>query len=112
MKSRISTADLFAKAQVGLGASHSVGSDCYGFFICSVDSKTKTIGVYTPKHWFKHDWTDGSMEHEPFDPTRQPEQYFQAFRGHWYSLDNMTGLRTRQYRLSIGYCSFYQDPSF
>ena len=112
MKSRISTADLFAKAKVGLGASHQCGSDCYGYFICYVDPKTKTIGLYMPKHWFKHDWTDGSMEHEPFDPTRQPVYFFQAFRGHWYSLDKLTGLRTSRYHLSIGHCSFYQDPSF
>ena len=111
MKSRISTADLFAKAKVGLGASHQCGSDSYGYFICYLDPKTKTIGVYTPKQWFKNDWTDGSMEHEPFDSTRQPEQYFQAFRGKWYKLDKITGLRIRQYQLFIGQCICYQDPS-
>ena len=112
MQSRISTADLFAKAQVGLGATYHCGSDSYGYFICYVDPKTKTIGVYIPKHWFKNDWTDGSMEHEPFDSAHQPTEYFQAFRGHWYKLDGQSGLRICRHDLYIGGCYFYQDPSF
>ena len=112
MKTKISTADLFAQAKVGLGATHISGSDRYGFFIAFVDPETKTIGVYEPEHWFKNDWPDGSMEHEPFDQTHQPTDYLQAFRGHWYKLDRQTGLRRSKYNLSIGQCVCYQDPSF
>lgn len=111
MKTKKTTAELFAEAKVGLGATHHCGSDSYGFYICYVDPKTKTIGVYEPEHWFKRDWTDGSMEHEPFDPNHQPTDYLQAFRGHWYELDRVTGTRRGRYSLAIGYCSFYQDPS-
>lgn len=112
MRSKISTQDLFNKAQVGLGATHHCGSDSYGCYICYVDPKTKTIGTYTPKHWFEKSWTDGSMKHEPFDPAKQPTDFYQAFRGHWYVLDRVTGTRRGRYSLTIGYCSFYQDPAF
>ena len=112
MKTKISSADLFAKAKVGLGATYHSGSDSYGFYIASVDPKTKTIGIYEPRHWFKNDWTDGYMEHEPFDPTHQPTNYLQAFRGHWYEFDKSTGARLGRFELFIGVCQFYQDPSF
>lgn len=113
MKSRISTADLFAKAKVGLGASKQVGSDCYGYYISFVDPKTKTIGLYTPKHWFKRDWTEGHMEHDPFDPKAKPEFWLQAYRGKWYYYDMKTKTRLHtQHPICIGHCSFYQNPSY
>lgn len=111
MKSRISTATLFAKAKVGLGASKQVGSDCYGYYISFVDPKTKTIGLYTPKHWFKNDWTDGSMEVEPYRENTPPTLFLQAFRGRWYKLDRL-GNRECKYSVCIGHCAFYMDPSF
>lgn len=110
-KKRITTDELFSKAAVGVGATHQSGSDAYGYWICFVDPKTKTIGLYTPKHWFKNNWTDGSMEHEPFDPKHGAEEFCQAWRGHWYKLDAL-GNRIGRISLGIGSCCFYQDPSF
>ena len=110
-RKRISTEELFAKAAVGVGVTEHYGSDSYGRWICYVDPKTKTIGMYTPHSWFKNDWTDGSMEHDPFDPKHGAEAFYQAWRGHWYRLDAL-GRRTGRVSFSIGACSFYQNPSF
>lgn len=112
-KFRISTADLFSKAKVGEGATYSVGSDSYGYFITDVDPKTKSIGLYTPSHWFRRDWTDGDMEHAPFDPNAKPEFWLCAFRGKWYYYDPVAKRRlSNQHPIHIGHCCFYQDPSF
>lgn len=112
MRSKMSTADLFALAKVGEGATYSIGSDSYGYFITEVDPKSKTIGLYTPKHWFKRDWTDGDMVHDDFDPDAKPEFWLQAYRGKWYYYDMKTKTRLHtQHPIHIGYCCFYQDPS-
>ena len=110
-RKRISTEELFAKAAVGVGVTERYGSDSYGRWICYVDPKTKTIGLYSPKHWFKNDWTDGSMEHDPFDPKHGAEFFCQAWRGKWYKLDAL-GNRLGSMPISIGACCCYMDPSF
>lgn len=112
MRSKISTQDLFAKAKVGLGATHPCGSDSYAYYICYVDPTTKTIGLYSPRCWFKNDWTDGGMEVEPYRENTPPTLFLQAFRGRWYELDNKTGLRQYKFSIHIGNAIAYRDPTF
>ena len=110
-RSKISTNDLFAKAELGIGATKHVGSDSYGYYVSFIDKDRKVIGLYTPKHWFKNDWTDGSMEHEPYKEGTPPEVFLQAWRGKWYVLDHL-GKRAGKSGIRLGGCCFYQDPSF
>lgn len=111
MRSKMSSADLFAQAKLGIGATKCVGSDCYGYYVSFIDPTRKVIGLYEPRHWFKHDWTEGRMEHEPYKDGTAPEFYLQAFRGKWHWLDNL-GKRGGVSRIHLGACSFYEDPSF
>lgn len=114
MKSKISTEALFAKAALGIGATEHCGSDSYGLWISYVDPKTKTIGVYAPRSWFKHDWTDGHMEVEAYKPGQKPERFFQAYRGKWREIfPGKTGPGWRvPARITVGHCVEYRDPSF
>lgn len=111
MRSKIPTNELFAKAELGMGATKHVGSDSYGYYISYIDPVNKVIGLYEPRSWFEKSWTEGSMKHEPYVPDTPPTVYLQAWRGSWYLLDNATGARRGRYPICIGHCSFYQDPS-
>ena len=105
MKKKITTAELFSKAKVGVGATVHCGSDAYGYYIATVDLKTKTIGLYSPKARFKHDWTEGNMETDAFDPNQKPTKFVQVFRGSWYELDEDRNRSPwRKMNLHIGYC--------
>ena len=110
MRSKISTDELFAQAQLGMGATKHVGSDSYGYYISFIDPEHKTIGLYEPDHWFEHSWTDGSMKHAAYVPDTPPTLYLQAWRGKWYVLDSL-GNRTGSMSIHLGACCFYQDPS-
>lgn len=110
MRSKISTDELFAKAKVGVGATKHVGSDAYPYYVAFVDPSRKVIGLYQPKTWFKHDWTDGHMEVEEFKDGTAPGLFLQAFRGSWHVLDT-AGRRCGKFDIVLGYASSYQDPS-
>ena len=69
---------------VGIGATKSIGSDCYPYYVSEV-LPNGVIGVYRPLSSFKHSWTDGSMEVEAFNPAHKTEVYLKRFYGNWWA---------------------------
>lgn len=100
----------------GLGATMSVGSDCYPYYISEV-LPNRVIGLYTPGSHFEKDWTDGHEVVDKYDPARPSEMFIKRAYGHWWkvSRDGKTRIGRftgRHSRFSIGHACSYRDPSF
>ena len=105
------------KMKVGLGATKSVGSDCYPFYVATVMLNTKgklVVGMYHANSHFEKSWTDGTMVVDKFDASKKPEFWLTPWRCAWYECDQNGELLVphRKIWYSFGAACSYQDPSF
>jgi len=102
---------------VGVGATEHVGSDSYPFYVASAQLSPKgkhIVGMYRAGSHFEHDWTEGTMTVDKFDPSRAPDFYITLFRNRWWDCDK-DGVRCKPYRQAsycFGSAVSYRDPSF
>lgn len=103
--------------QVGLGATKSVGSDSYPYFISEILANG-VIGIYRPNSCFddKHPWQAGELVVDEFNPDHPTEMYIKRCYGHWWEVDK-NGKRIQRFdsryvHFSLGHAYSYQDPSF
>ena len=99
--------------EVGLGATYSVGSDSYPYYVSELLPKG-VIGLYKPASHFPEgkDWTYGSMDVDPFDSNHPTETYIRRCYGHWWTCNKDGKKISRWHRISFGHAYSYQDPSF
>ena len=102
---------------VGIGATLSVGSDSYPYYV-SETLPNGAIGMYhASSHWDDaHPWEGGSQVVDPFDARHATDFYIKRRYGHWWKInkdgspiERFTGKYTR---LSFGHAYSYCDPSF
>ena len=106
-------AQLLCAAYPGLGATKRVGSDSYGYYICSIIPEKKLIGLYSPDSHFKVSWEEGVMVTDPYEPGHEPDFWIQHFRGKWWEWDKRSQKRLKwKANIQFGYCYSYQCPSF
>ena len=101
---------------VGVGATMSVGSDSYPYYISEV-LPNGVIGLYSPNSHFEKSWTDGHEVVDKFDPAHKSELYIKRCYGKWWktSRDGKTRISrftSRWQRFDIGHAYAYSDPSF
>ena len=102
----------------GTGATMSVGSDAYAYWITEV-LPNGVYGVGDARSHFdeSHPWEGGTEVVEPFDPTKdKTEFYIKRCYGKWWKV-NKDGHRlcrfsSRYHHFSIGHACSYRDPSF
>lgn len=104
------------KIEVGIGATMSVGSDSYPYYISEVLSNG-VIGLYQPNSHFEKDWTDGHEIVDAFDANHPSNFYIRRCYGNWWktSRDGKTRFgrfASKWMRFSIGHAYAYSDPSF
>ena len=99
----------------GVGATETVGSDSYPYYVSEVLPKG-IIGMYAPNSHFEKSWADGDMVVDPFDEKRPTEFYIKRRYGKWWTVKRdgtPVGRFTGRYvRLSFGHACSYRDPSF
>lgn len=101
----------------GMGATASVGSDCYPFYVSEL-LPNHVIGMYEPKSWFDkdHPWEGGTMVVDAYDPQHQSELYIKRRYGKWWKCTKegkpVTRLTCKYVRLRFGNACSYRDPSF
>ena len=105
------------KIMPGVGATVSVGSDKYPYYVSEV-LPNGVIGMYEPSSWFDdmHPWEGGDQVVEKFDPNHGSTCFIKRRYGHWWSVDKY-GKPIKKFigkysRISFGYAISYQDPSF
>jgi len=103
--------------QVGIGATMSVGSDSYPYYISSVLSNG-VIGLYQPNSRFDstHPWEGGTQVVDKFDKNHPTEFYIKRIYGKWWKCDKF-GKRISRFtakwmHFTIGHAYAYQNPSF
>ena len=98
--------------KVGVGATYHVGSDCYPYYVASLNNGI--VGIYGPKI-LKYSMHDGICEIAPFDPSILPTSYRKIYRNGWYDCDkdgNLVVPHRKAFPLTYGSASYYLDPSF
>ena len=118
MKSTKSFIEEDLKIDVGVGATMSVGSDAYAYYISEV-LPNGVIGIYSPKTHFddSHPLEGGTEVVDAFDPSAKSEFYLKRCYGKWWkvSRDGKTRLcrfTSRWEQFTIGHAYSYSDPSF
>ena len=105
------------KIMPGVGATKSVGSDCYPFYVSEV-LPNHVIGMYEPKSHFDkdHPWEGGTMVVDAFNPQHRSELYIKRRYGKWWKCTKegkpVGRLTCRYIRLEFGNAYSYQNPSF
>ena len=101
----------------GTGATKSVGSDAYPYYVSEV-LPNGVIGMYDAPASFddKHPWEGGTQVVKPFDPAHKSEFYLKRRYGKWWEVTR-EGKPIRQFTgkyvsLSFGHAYAYQNPSF
>lgn len=100
---------------IGQGASYSVGSDCYGYYVTSLkksESGKLVAGLVEAKERYKTTWEDGTMDCSmPDDKT--PTKWVTKFRGKWWFC-NSAGERYLGSKCTFKWNGAYgyRDPSF
>ena len=97
--------------EVGLGATYSIGSDSYPYYVSEV-LPNGVIGLYEPSSHFEHDWTEGSMVVDKFDSSHASEVYIRKSYGHWWECDKDGKRKCRWHSIHFGHACSYRDPSF
>ena len=99
----------------GVGATMTVGSDSYAYYVSEVLSNG-IVGLYSPKTYFENSWADGTMKVDDFDKSNASEFYIKRRYGKWWKctkdgnpLHKWTG---KYARLHFGRAYAYRDPSF
>lgn len=105
------------KIQLGVGATLSVGSDAYAYYVSEV-LPNGVIGLYEPdSHWDeKHPWEGGTQVVSPFDPHAKSEKYIKRRYGTWWLVEAngrpINRFTSKWERLQFGHARSYRDPSF
>ena len=102
----------------GVGATMSVGSDAYAYWITEA-LPNNVYGICHARSHFDddHPWEGGTEVVEPYDPTKdKTESYIKRCYGKWWKVDK-DGHRLERFsgkwnRFSIGHACSYRDPSF
>ena len=104
--------------EVGLGATMSVGSDCYPYYISEV-LPNGVIGIYSPNSRFDetHPWEAGTEVVDAFDPVHPSETYIRRCYGKWWTVSKDGKTRLQKFeskwkKFTIGHAYAYQNPSF
>lgn len=103
----------------GTGATMSVGSDAYPYWITEV-LPNRVFGICSAHSHFddKHPWEGGTEVVDPYDPaTCKTEQYIKRCYGKWWSVSQDGKKRISRFsdkyrRFSIGHAYAYLNPSF
>lgn len=103
----------------GTGASMSVGSDCYAYWITDV-LPNRVLGVCSARSHFDkdHPWEDGHEVVEPWNPEIDKTEFFiKRCYNHWWKVSEDGKKRISRFdgrwqRFSIGHAVSYRDPSF
>ena len=101
----------------GTGATMSVGSDSYPYYVTEV-LPNGVIGLYKPSsHWdASHTWEGGTQVVSPFDPHAKTEQYIKRRYGKWWVVEAngrpISRFTSKWERLRFGHAVAYQNPSF
>ena len=116
MRTAQSAIDEDLKIAVGVGATWSVGSDSYPYYISEV-LPNGVIGLYNPGSHFENDWTDGHKIVDVFDPSHASEFYLKRCYGTWWKVSRDGKIRLERFtskcvRFTIGHAYAYSDPSF
>lgn len=104
------------KLAPGLGATMSVGSDSYPYYVSDV-LPNGVIGLYSPGSHFKNDWTDGYEVVDAFDSKHPTEIFIKKAYRKWWVVDKDGKKRIRPFTgryntLQFGSATSYRDPSF
>lgn len=103
----------------GTGATMSVGSDAYPYWITEV-LPNRVFGICHAKSHFDddHPWESGTEVVDPYDPSKdKTECYIKRCYGKWWTVskDGKTRLlcfSDKWRHFSIGHACAYRDPSF
>ena len=105
------------KVVPGMGATMSVGSDAYAYYVSEL-LPNGVIGLYEPESCWDaaHPWEGGDQTVQPFNPEAKSEMYIKRRYGKWWKVDR-NGKRicrfTSKYeRFRFGRAVSYRDPSF
>lgn len=106
------------KLDVGLGATQSIGSDSYPYYISEL-LPNGVVGMYRPDARFdeKHPWYGGSGKVDPFDPSHASDFYIKRRYGSWWKCTKSgtplkSGYDRKMPNLHFGFACYYQNPSF
>lgn len=103
------------KMHIGLGATKTVGSDAYPYYVSDI-LPNGVIGLCRPTTTFKTSWTDGTLDVEPFNKSMQTDFYIKRRYGNWWTVTPegkpICKYTSRYTRLSFGQAYGYRDPSF
>lgn len=105
------------KIMVGVGATLSVGSDSYPYYVSEVLANG-IVGMYRPEsHWdASHTWEGGSQVVSEFDPSAKSTMYIKRRYGRWWVVEKngkaINPFTSKWERLRFGQACSYQDPSF
>lgn len=103
--------------EVGIGATMSVGSDCYPYYI-SETLPNNVLGLYQPAARFDetHPWEGGTQVVDEFDRNHPTELYIKRTYGKWWNCDKngkrLTRFTSKWIKFDIGHAYAYQNPSF
>lgn len=101
----------------GYGATVSVGSDAYPYYVSEV-LPNGIYGLYSPGSKFddQHPWECGTMVVDPFDPERKSELYVKIRYGKWWEVERngkpIRRFSCRYHTLRFGAACSYRNPSF
>lgn len=101
----------------GLGATISIGSDRYAYYVSEV-LPNNVIGIYSPESYFddKHPWEGGDQMVSPYDTNHKSDTYIKRRYGKWWTCTPdgkpINHFTTKWSRLHFGHAISYRDPSF
>jgi hypothetical protein len=103
----------------GTGATMSVGSDAYPYWITEV-LPNRVFGICHAKSHFddQHPWEGGIEVVDPFnEATDKTQKYIKRCYGKWWEVSKDGKTRIARFsskwnRFSIGHACGYRDPSF
>lgn len=96
--------------KVGVGATYRVGSDCYPYYVSSINGTI--VGICRAK---TSGYSNGQAIVAPFDPNSKTESYRKIYRNAWYECDkdgNLVVPHRKAFPLCYGHACSYLDPSF
>ena len=97
--------------QVGVGATYTIGSDSYPYYVSEV-LPGGVIGLYEPGSHFENSWADGDMKVDDFDASHHTEVYIKRRYGKWWRVTKDGTPIEHFVRLRFGHAYSYRDPSF